>query len=1247
MEPLDRLGIDDEERKHLAELRLNHVRRLRALERQKALSGASVDPKIALEMEDIQAEIDRIDRRLDPPNDPPAPQPEAEDPAVERNYRRQMAEIYREIGFEGIPGLAQRQPITVKEIFVGLQTERPVDSQVDRQLLRLYRQAESTDDKEMIAQLQRLRSRLEHSTASIANAPIDETLRMVNRLVILGDPGSGKTTLLKYLTVVCATEEPESIPPGLLSEDGGVLLPIFVSLGDFSSEASARQQDYSLLDYLHTNARERLMLDLPAHFFEERLDKGQCLVCLDGLDEIWSVKQRKAAGDAVKALVSRFPKSHYVITSRIIGYEEAPLDPRDFVHHTVLPLTDENIRQYIANWYALREADPKRRARYVDKLWKAIQTQPRVRALARNPLLLTIITLVHYSESELPPERVRLYDICVNTLLGVWDERKGVLGDERMVPLRRYRRWLVERLAFELHVRGDQPGRMQMIKAGDLERLLMRFLMEKRQLDLEDDDSAAREIAQAFIQLIRTRTGLLIDRGNGVFAFSHLTFQEYLTACDIENRCMHGGEQALWNTIQTHVRDPHWREVILLLLGNLNKYEDLSTRMIEQILNAGRTAKFDSVFHYHLYLAARALADRVEVTPAMRRRVTRDLLAVARSKVPWQREDAFAALATLTEYADVSRQLLELVSDAELDISIRAEAAKAVGQPGQREEVIDALIGVARDAQTHAWVRRACVLALAPIGRAKERIAGALLDLVRDPLADAEIRRAGILALGQVGRADEAIITVLLEQSRDRTIDPEIRLTIGVMLGQLGRQDEAAEVLLDLANSMRLDAHVRSEAARMLGQFGIVQDAVVKALLTLAIYSRNPTDLRVESIRALGKMGRGDEEVTRKLLYLSNLKKVDVNIRCVAAMALGRGKHAAEAIAALSELGKAELESAQSADTPLFESIVRALRQIGRDPQLDDEVRFDAAAALQELNRIDEMIEVLLEMGRGMHVSTETHARVADALRELAGDWSADTKARYTIADRGAQAKIRYAAADALVQMELTDEASEIFYSLATNRNLDREGGSGERQLAAAALMHVGRPRDAMNSLLEIARTPRINMSVRRASVYSLVELARNQDLDSAIRDATLGSLRELAQNRELEADVRLDAAEALVRLGLAVSALAILVELSRDQQTYGGLRRKAAQSISQLVRDRVITYDVQLAAADALLEIGRGDKAVAALLDLIADSRIDLTARQTAIRWLAKHLTDPSIAEETRIFARTRLRELRPPAAS
>ena len=231
---------------------------------------------------------------------------------------------------------------------------------------------------------------------------IGAVLQQRKNLVILGEPGAGKTTLLKYLAVICAEGRAEA-ELGLTARGGGSPLPIFIPLREFAAECATRDGDYCLLDYLYTHASEHLMLNLPRNFLEEALAAGRCLVCLDGLDEVWAVDRRKAITDAVRALASRYRDNRYVVTSRIVGYNDAPLDRRGFVHHTILPLTDADIAEFVRKWYTARERDAVHRDERIKDLLDTLEREPRIRDLARNPLLLTIIALMHRIEAELPP----------------------------------------------------------------------------------------------------------------------------------------------------------------------------------------------------------------------------------------------------------------------------------------------------------------------------------------------------------------------------------------------------------------------------------------------------------------------------------------------------------------------------------------------------------------------------------------------------------------------------------------------------------------------------------------------------------------------------------------------------------------------------------------------------------------------------------------------------------------------------
>ena len=685
----------------------------------------------------------------------------------EETYRHLLAEMHRNLEFVGIPEIKERKPITVEDIFVRLRAQREA-AKDEREMREAYRRAEAEGDEQALAALRAALGGAAPGASLPESASVQDILRASMKTVVLGDPGAGKTTLLKYLAVICADNRGES-DLGLRAEGGGSPLPIFVPLHEFAAECAQRDCDYALLDYLRTYAREHLMLNLSGDFFQDALDRGRCLVLLDGMDEVWAVGQRKQVANAIRAFAVRFPRNRYVVTSRIVGYDAAPLDRRDWAHYTVLPLEDEDIREFIRKWYELRERDPVERQRKTDDLIATIDREPSIKTLAQNPLLLTIVALVHRIEVQLPHERVKLYDKCVTALVDTWDEVKNLTVEEKQRPFYRYRRRLLERLAYTVHAGPGEPRQLRAIREGDLRRLVTNFIRENRRLGFADDPDGAADEAGAFVNLVRGRTGLLVEKGEGVFGFPHLTFQEYLAACDIENRCIHGGVGDIWAEIEKRLMDAHWREVILLLLGSLSKYEEFPTLLVERILEAGKGDPYEDVLHRHLYLALRVLADRVTVDAPLHRQIVDEALAIARNGPDWESMDAIAELSRLKGDDHTGDGLLALARDAGVDPWVRSEAARALGELGRGEEASEVWLALARDAGVAPWVRREAALALGELGRGEEA-SEVWLALARDAGVDADVRREAARALGALGRGE-----TLSELARDAGVDADVR----------------------------------------------------------------------------------------------------------------------------------------------------------------------------------------------------------------------------------------------------------------------------------------------------------------------------------------------------------------------------------------------------------------------------------------------------------------------------------------
>jgi predicted NACHT family NTPase len=85
------------------------------------------------------------------------------------------------------------------------------------------------------------------------------------------------------------------------------------------------------------------------------------------------------------------------------------------------------------------------------------------------------------------------------------------------------------------------------------------------------------------LKAIEAQHGLLIERARGIFSFSYLAFQEYLTARKIvATHNLRALEQALGGLVE-HITDPHWHEVFLLTAAMLRSADSLVQLMKQEI----------------------------------------------------------------------------------------------------------------------------------------------------------------------------------------------------------------------------------------------------------------------------------------------------------------------------------------------------------------------------------------------------------------------------------------------------------------------------------------------------------------------------------------------------------------------------------------------------------------------------------------------------------------------------------------
>ena len=387
-----------------------------------------------------------------------------------------------------------------------------------------------------------------------------------SRLVILGDPGAGKSALAAYVLLRLLDAYGRDGISDWRRQLAGHL-PFLIELRDWV----AREADgkcgglISYLGYLG----EEVGFGFDEAAIEQHLDATPTVLLIDGLDEVFDPDTRKLVAEQIVGLTTRFPKARIVITSRIAGFDAHPFEAADFEVATLDDLSPTQVRAYAERWFALAfSGAPDKAEQKTAELIDTLERRPQLRALAGNPLLLTIMGIVA-RHRRLARSRAQLYRQALDVLCYAWDYGKGLkLPDDS--PLRHFDPddtfRLLRRVAW--HMQGAGEGlRANAIREADLKDVLAEYLREEWGFDKRE----VRRATQEMIQRLSDRNWILTLRGPHLFGFVHRTFLEYLCAVELAERFRQQQLDAseLAEGVASHIGDDSWREVARLLCGEL------------------------------------------------------------------------------------------------------------------------------------------------------------------------------------------------------------------------------------------------------------------------------------------------------------------------------------------------------------------------------------------------------------------------------------------------------------------------------------------------------------------------------------------------------------------------------------------------------------------------------------------------------------------------------------------------------
>jgi HEAT repeat protein len=1026
----------------------------------------------------------------------------------------------------------------------------------------------------------------------------DKLLSQRTQALISGAPGCGKTTLLRYLTLATLKDQ---------------RLPLFLELKsvneeDFKQARNGLPQllfDKAVAGPLQLQGVERARLE---EYFSSQLRAGEAAIFLDGLDEVrgtgffpalcTAVSEFVRSGDRNVLVISTRP---YAFQARIEGLEEME----------IAPLNRQQVEEFLKYYYG---DDPS-----TGSLIQHLRRHRQLREFCSTPFLLSVIAQLHRSGQQIVQDRLELYRQIVLQLAVKLDSAKSL-------PLSRF------------HI-PDPDGTLKLdfLKELACERLFMGYVNQE-----EVDREAARfvftgddlvEQAKQFLNNekrpeINPRllaadvkgTPLLREVGTDVYAFAHLTIQEYLAAVVLSRRddCEKVFCRAYFNSPLANM------EVLPMTMGLARGSEALYATL---------EGLPESWGFLNLRLRARGLS---YTSPT--RRTTRPLLLAVGERllelVTGDQAEAGYGFAGLRDLSATNTAAMQPLVDrvgslSHEDVKVRVKKLAAVWALGgerttrillealsdpqlsslaaialyEREEqgAIDGLVEVLK--KSNPLLRSFAVKILGRLGG--ERVVSALIEALKDKPSMEQygpsegqdgtfwlppingVGRAAVEALGQIG--GEKAFQALLETFKDRDWDEDededknsdLREAAAEALGRLGDERAFEPLRETLKNGDEAD-DLREAVAEALGR--IDPERARNALIEVLKYDdedddeneldevavdddeNEPGEVAADNAIVIS-VGPGPDDLSSKLL--GQLIALDPD----------------PSTETLVELLRSEASSASAHGAALLgrlggERAVEELSAVLNDRLIDNEVREKVAAALGRLGG-EMALEALLQALKPKDITPQAFA-AADVLKDDE-EYEEFTRAYGEAHRSGSLTFFRGKDGRVLVY---DDEDLRVSVMAALGRLGDEravepllealQGGQEYhedeeelREAAARALGQIGGERTIAGLVKALHDED--------SDVRSAVAEALGEDGEEAV-EALLGALN------DKEDDVRLKAAKALGRLGDDVLSGGLVKALSRDDDF---VRRKAAEVVGYYSEDpEVLDHLKRLAETDPADEV-------------------------------------------------------------
>lgn len=405
-----------------------------------------------------------------------------------------------------------------------------------------------------------------------------------SRKIILSNPGYGKTTYAKRIALAYADN-------GRYAMDDiwpGELFPLLLycrSLNDYDIS-----EDDSFCNIAYRIAKKQFdCISDEFDTFKEMLDShaesGDLLLIVDGYDELFSRNNQRRFSKILHEYLSENDNVHLLLTSRIVSFikdDYADKESINFImsipgirRNIIKELDEESKEDFIRKWHqALFPFDPekKKTANSIIEQLK-LPAFAYLRTMTSVPLHLSNILFVARVTNRIPTNKVQLYEEYIGVSLN-WHATGNLEADEIKTQL--------AYVAYYMMKRG-----LIRFSRGMLIQALLKCSVD---LDGEFRTPLDENNVDTFINELEERTCLLKSirklLGEDYYQFTHLQFQEYLTAYAIA-KCCSEDLNTPRELVAKYYNKNSWREVIVLTIMLVNRTE--RNQLIDYLIHEAKT----------------------------------------------------------------------------------------------------------------------------------------------------------------------------------------------------------------------------------------------------------------------------------------------------------------------------------------------------------------------------------------------------------------------------------------------------------------------------------------------------------------------------------------------------------------------------------------------------------------------------------------------------------------------------------